>query len=92
MAVEAPNVSASLLSQTIDEKLSARNGTKAAKRFSSEISTLSGSITVTSLTGPHDVLVRLGVSPKARSMVNFTSFASNGVPSWHMMPSCSVKV
>lgn len=51
--------------------------------------TVSGSTTSTASIGPQLVLVRLGLSPNARSTVNLTSLASNGVPSWQTTPSCS---
>ena len=81
MAVEEPKVSAVLVSQSIEEKLSARNGRKAPNFDDIATVKVSGSSTVTSVIGPQEVLVSEGLSPKARSMVNFTSCAVKSLPS-----------
>ena len=93
MAVVLPKVAGSLEAQTIDEKLSARNGMKAPKRLAMSTRKVRSSMISTVSIGPHAIWVRLALSgSKARSMVNLTSWDVNGVPSWQRMPSLSVKV
>lgn len=92
MAAEEATVSAVSVSQTIEEKPSAKKGRTAPKRLLMRRSTGRGSTRFTPSIGPRLVRVSEGVSPKGRAMGSLTSFASKAEPSRRRMPAWSAKV